>query len=160
MTSRRILILILCVERDVTGSMSASWNTRVNNSFIYTMTGWNKKTSTAITHARNMWRQFPVFYLQLPGVSTSDRSRAAEVAALMKKRENSSKRKHQDGYPSLLCLNYVSTLIIIYIPAFLLEFDSSWWRWTEAMNAGKTGFTSQLHHRIDRQDATRRSQQH
>ena len=49
-TSRRILILILCVERDVTGSMSAFWNTRVNNSFIYTMLYINSKLSL---HARH-----------------------------------------------------------------------------------------------------------
>ena len=48
--------------------------------------GEDKNTMSVETYLRNMKRQFSVFYLPLPGVSTSYSLSADEVAALRKKR--------------------------------------------------------------------------
>ena len=118
-------------------------------------TGCNRKTSALRTHARNMLRQFSVFYLRLLGVSTSDPSRvvwsrcpeeggqSSETLALIRLSIN-------------FVYNYESILLLIYVCLF-----TGVWIKLMAMNRSSEcrenrEKITELHHRIDRQDATRR----
>ena len=53
------------------------------------------------THDRNMYKTVSVFYLQLSGVSTSEKLQSSELVALRKKWFIPSKRWHKE-YPSTM----------------------------------------------------------